>query len=309
MNANTTLRYHTLLLTANVLFGMNYSFYSSIIGRILTSDELFFVRIAASALFFVPYMFLTGRWKIDLKDLYIFVIIAAVLIFGRIYIMLWGMNYTSPIDGSIIATMNPILIMLISAVIIREKITLRRSLGILLGAAGALTLILSNAHGGIHAGKLLGNLLIMVSILFSAFNTVFIKKFINKYDPFTVLGWVYLIGIVVVLPLFGPGMLKVDPGKWSGEMWMELGYITLFGSVIATGISYYGLKGVSATSASMYAYAQPVAATLLAVWRGQDKITAITVISAALIFIGVFVVITSYRNNRTRSGQAPAKSA
>lgn len=306
MGTTSVLKYHVFLLGANVMFGMNYSFYSSIIGRILSSDELFFVRIAASALFFVPYMFFTGRWKIDWKDLYIFAIIAGVLIFGRIYLMLYGMNYTSPIDGSIIATLNPILIMLISAVIIKEKITVRRSFGILLGMAGALTLIVSDAHGGLHGGKALGNILIMVSILFSAFNTVFIKKFINKYDPFTVLGWVYLLGMIVVLPLFGPGMLKIDPGKWTGEMWLELGYITVFGTVIATAIDYYGLKGVSATSASMYAYSQPVAATILAVWRGQDKITSITLISAALIFVGVFVVITSYKKTRARNAPKTA---
>lgn len=301
MEGNSVLKYHACLLAANVMFGMNYSFYSSIIGRILTSDQLFFVRIAASALFFVPYMFLTGKYKIDWKDLYKFALIALVLIFGRIYIMLFGMNYTSPIDGSIIATMNPILIMLFSALLIREKITMKRTFGILIGAAGALTLILSDAHGGLHGGKMLGNILIMVSILFSAFNTVYIKKFIAKYSPFTVLGWVFLIGMVFVLPIFGPDMLKIDTAKWTGEMWLELGYISVFGTVVATAISYYGLTGVSATSSSMYAYSQPIAATILAVWRGQDKVTDITVISAMLIFIGVFVVITSYGNRKAKA--------
>lgn len=210
MGGTSALKYHISLLIANMLFGMNYSFYSSIIGHIVSSDNLFVLRVMAGALFFVVYMFTTGRARIELRDLYKFAILAGILVFGRIYVMLDGMNYTSPIDGSIIATMNPILIMLISALIIKEKITVKRTFGILIGAAGALILILSNMHGGIHGGKTLGNILITVSIVFSAFNTVFVKKLISKYSPYTIMGWIYLIGFIVVMPVFGPGLLKVD---------------------------------------------------------------------------------------------------
>lgn len=298
MGGTSALKYHISLLIANMLFGMNYSFYSSIIGHIVSSDNLFVLRVMAGALFFVVYMFATGRARIELRDLYKFAILAGILVFGRIYVMLDGMNYTSPIDGSIIATMNPILIMLISALIIKEKITVKRTFGILIGAAGALILILSNMHGGIHGGKTLGNILITVSIVFSAFNTVFVKKLISKYSPYTIMGWIYLIGFIVVMPVFGPGLLKVDTSHWNTEMWLEIGYITIIGSMVASALNYYGLKGVSATSSSMYAYSQPIMATILAVWRGQDTITYITIISAALVFAGVFIVISSYRKNK-----------
>lgn len=307
MEKSSVVKYTIAVLVSNILFGMNYSFYSSIIGRVLTSDQLFGLRIISMAVFFVPFMFITGRWKIDFKDLYKLGLISLLIIFGRIYLMLDGMNYTSPIDGSIIATMGPILIMLMSAIFIKEKITLRRTFGILLGAAGAVVLIMSGSKG-VHAGKTIGNLLIMASIIFSSFNTVFTKRLISKYDPFTVMGWVYLIGIVVVLPIFGPGMMKIDTVKWTTEMWLELGYIALLGSIVATALSYYGLKGMSATSVSMYAYSQPVIATALAVWRGQDKITDITLISAALIFVGVFVVITSYKKDKAAASGATAKN-
>lgn len=299
MKTGSILKYHIALLTANILFGMNYSFYSSIIGRILTSDQLFYLRTASTTLFFVPFMFLTRRWKIDYRDLPKFAMIGLLIIFGRMYLMLYGMNFTSPIDGSIIATLNPIIIMLFSALLLKEKITAKRTIGILLGLAGALTLIISDAgHGGLHGGKSLGNILITVSIIFSAFNTVFTKKFIAKYDPFTILGWSSLIGFAFVVPIFTPDMAAVDMSKWNLEMWGEVGYILVLGTILATALAYFPLKKIAATSASMYAYSQPIAATILAVWRGQDKITVITVISAVLIFLGVLMVIASYRKNK-----------
>lgn len=288
-------KYQVSLLTANILFGLNYSFYHSIIGHILTSNQLFFVRIAFSALCFVPLMFIMGKWRIDLKDFYKFAFIGIMIIFGRMFLMLYGMNFTSPIDGSIIATMNPILIMIFSAILLKEQITRKRVFGILLGAVGAVFLIISDAGGGIHGGKMLGNILLLVSILFSAFNTVFIKEFILKYHPFTIIGWAMLAGIVLVVPIFWHDMIKIDVSRWNSEAWFELGYITVFGTFLATAMAYYPLKKVSATVASMFAYAQPVAATILAVWRGQDKITDVTIISSVLIFLGVFMVIRSYK--------------
>lgn len=306
MGNDSIAKYHISLLTANILFGVNYSFYSSIIGRIVTSDQLFMLRICSSAIFFVPFMFLSGKWRIDWKDLYKFALIGLIIVFGRIYLMLLGMNYTSPIDGSIIATMNPILIMIFSAILIKEKITGKRIFGILLGMAGALTLILSESKGGLHGGKMLGNILIMVSILFSALNTVYVKKFITKYHPFTLLGWSMLIGVAVAFPFFGKKLVEINTAGWNHEMWFELGYITIIGTVLATIMAYYPLKRVSATSASIYAYAQPVAATLLAVLRGQDKITTITIISAVMIFSGVMLVIFSYKNKNSAAKNGAA---
>lgn len=308
MGNDSTVKYHISLLVANIMFGMNYSFYSSIIGRIATSDQLFMLRICASTLFFVPVMFIIGKWRIDWKDLYKFAFIGLVIIFGRIYLMLFGMNYTSPIDGSIIATLNPILIMVFSAILIKEKITVKRTFGIILGLAGALTLILSESKGGLHGGRMLGNLLIMVSILFSAFNTVFVKKFIAKYNPFTLLGWSMLIGTVVAFPFFAKDLFEIKTSHWNHEMWLEVGYITIIGTIVATALAYYPLKRVSATSASMYAYAQPIAATSLAVLRGQDTITTITIISAAMIFGGVLMVIFSYRTKKGAATQVQPTS-
>lgn len=299
----SSFKYHLALIFANLFFGSNYSFYSSIIGRILSSDELFFVRVAANALFFVPVMLIMGKTKIEWKDIYKIGIIALILVFGRLYLMIDGMNYTSPIDGSIIATMGPILIMLFSALAIKEKITMVRTIGIVLGASGALILILSNAKGGLASGKALGNILIFVSILFSSANTVFVKKLYRKYSPFTIMGWTYLLGIVVTAPFFAPSFFKIDYGSWTPEMFGEVGYIFLFGTMVATGLYNYGLKGVSATASSMYAYTQPIIATALAVARGQDKITSVVVLSALLIFAGVFIVIRSFKKGKSATAE------
>lgn len=207
--------YHLALILANIMFGANYSFYSALIGHEVTSEALYVLRTLSTALFFVPFMFLTRQWRVELKDLARFAVVTLLLVFGRQYLMLEGMNYTSPIDGSIIATTGPILIMIISAIAIKEPITRTRTVGILLGAAGAITLILSNMKGGSVSGKMLGNILLLTSILLSSINTVFVKGLFAHYSPYTVIGWTYLMGVVVVVPLFGDELLRINLGQWT----------------------------------------------------------------------------------------------
>lgn len=292
-------KYHIALLAANLVFGANYSFYSGLIGgHYISSDSLYVLRTLAAALFFIPMMFLSKRWRVDYKDLYKFLIVAALLLFGRMFLMLEGMNYTSPIDGSIIATMGPILIMIIAAFMIRERITLTRLAGIVLGAAGALILIFSNAgHHTSLSGKMLGNLLILASIVFSSIDTVYIKQLFSRYSPYTVMGWAYLFGLFFVLPVFGDDLLRTDLSRWTPQVYGSMIWLLLGGTVLSTVLLFYGLRGVTATASSIYVYTQPVIATLLAILRGQDKLTVVTISSAALIFAGVFFVIRSYKQS------------
>lgn len=293
-----SLKFHMSLIVANIMFGANYSFYTSLIGSDLSSESLYMLRTLSTALFFVPAMFIMRKAKIDLQDAKKIVTVALLLIFGRQYLMIDAMNYTSPIDGSIIATTGPIIIMIISAIMIHEKITVTRTLGIILGAAGAIIMIVSSSGSTehsttMHSAKLYGNLMLFASILFSSINTVYVKSLFAKHSPFTVIGWSYAIGALFIVPFYMPDFLKSDFSKWTPEVYGSLSYTLILGTVLATFLLFYGLKGVSATSSSIYVYIQPVVATTLATLRGQDKLTITIIISAALIFTGVLFVILS----------------
>lgn len=300
------MKYHLALLAANVAFGANYSFYSSLLSHNVSSGDIYFMRIFAVFIFFFPLMFLLKEARIEWRDLWKFGVIALFVVVGRIYLMLEGMNYTSPIDGSIIATSGPIMIMVISALALHERLNVSRIVGIGIGLAGALTLILSNGSSDdLFSGRMLGNLLIFVSIIFSSVNTVYIKSLFGKYTPFTIIGWSYALGMLFVVPMFGRGFIEIDFSTWSTAVWGDAIYMVVFGTIFATAMLYYGLRGVSPTSAGVYAYTQPVVATVLAIVRGQDTLSVITVVSAALIFVGVYFMIGRSSSKATHITHAP----
>ena len=124
---------HMALIFANILLGMNFSFFISIIRRYMPFETLFFLRVVVSAVWFVPWAILFKRFRIPFRD-FIWILIPTVLvIYGHEFLMLWGAKYTNPIDASTLATMAPIVTLSVSALLMREKIHRAKIIGIILG--------------------------------------------------------------------------------------------------------------------------------------------------------------------------------
>ena len=135
---------HMALIFANILLGMNFSFFISIIRRYMPFETLFFLRVVVSAVWFVPWAILFKRFRIPFRD-FIWILIPTVLvIYGHEFLMLWGAKYTNPVDASTLATMAPIVTLSVSALLMREKIHRAKIIGIILGVAGSAVLILGN---------------------------------------------------------------------------------------------------------------------------------------------------------------------
>lgn len=292
---------HAALLLSNIFLGANYAFYVSLLAASLTADSLYFMRTMAVFIGLFPVMFLIGQWRIDWRDLWKMGVSALLLVVGRMYLMLRGMVYTSPIDASIITTLIPVFIMIFSYFIIKERLTASRKVGIFIGLAGAVTLIISNSGGSMAGGQTLGNLLILASVICSSFDTLFVKGLYKKYHPITILGWTYALGMLFVVPTFWGDFVQTDFATLSSKVWCELGYLLILGTVVGTFLVYYGLQGVSATTSGIYKYVQPIVATAIALYWGQDHLTVFTIISALLIFTGVYFMIRPTPNHSPSS--------
>ena len=176
---------HMALIFANILLGMNFSFFISIIRRYMPFETLFFLRVVVSAVWFVPWAILFKRFRIPFRD-FIWILIPTVLvIYGHEFLMLWGAKYTNPIDASTLATMAPIVTLSVSALLMREKIHRAKIIGIILGIAGSAVLILGNGWPQ-QKSEEIGNLLILISVFAAATNTVFIKPELMKFGTMTV---------------------------------------------------------------------------------------------------------------------------
>ena len=174
---------HLALVVANVLFGMNFSFFVSIIRHYMAFETLFFARVLFSAVCFIPLTFLYKRFRITRRDFIGILIPTVLVIYGHEFMMLWGAKYTNPLDASTLATMAPIVTLVVSSLVFRERLHWAKIVGIGMGIAGSAVLILGNGWPKMQSEEL-GNLFMLVSVVAAATNTVFIKPELTKRQNF-----------------------------------------------------------------------------------------------------------------------------
>lgn len=292
------LKAHLAIITANILFGLNYSLSKGLLAPIewLTPEGLVVARIGSAAIVFGIIVFVFQREKIQKSDIKWLALASLLGIGGNQYLFLQGMKLTSPLDAAIIATTGPVLVLTISAILGRDKITPLKMLGIGIGASGALLTIIYGGFSSMGHGDMVGNLIVFMSAISYACYLIVVKDLMKKYSPMTVMAWIFGVSGLVMIPSFTDNLITTT--MWSSMdfgIWAALVFVI----VAATWIAYIcvakSLKVIQPTTASMYSYAQPIIAGCFAVFRGQDTFDVVKIIAAMLVVLGVFIVTRSYK--------------
>ena len=111
-----------------------------------------------------------------------------------------------------------------------------------------------------------------------------------KYKPLTVIKWVFLFGALYVFP-FGIGQfMDVEWSTFDSSIWGAVTFVVIGTTFLAYLFNIYALKSLSPSVVSIYIYAQPVIASLIAVTLGADSLDSIKIMATLLIFVGVYLV-------------------
>lgn len=211
-----------------------------------------------------------------------------------------GVSYTSPVNATVIATMLPILTMLLSALILKDPITRMKLAGILIGAAGALSLVFGDgaAAGGI--GGIKGDALCFTAQVSCALYMVLFSAVIHRYSVVTLMKWLFLFAAAIVSALTWRQVAEVDFAALPPVAWGEIAFVVLGGTFASYIFFTYGQKLLRPTVVSMYNYVQPVVATALALAMGMGQLGWMKFISVSLVFGGVYIV-THAKNSHAES--------
>jgi len=281
---------HLSIIGANLFFGVNYAIAKGIMPNFLMPNGFTLMRIVtAFTLFYIISLF-TKREIIQRKDYPRFIAAGFLGVAFNQFIFLNGLNFTSPIDSAIIVTINPILVMIIASMAIGERITLMKVFGMIVGATGALLIILNRGVISFSSEHLLGNLMIFMSTFAYAGYLVVAKPLMQRYDPLTVMRGVFFVGLIFITPV---GFMDLVNTSWStipASVWGSIFFVLLGATFIAYLLMSWGLKQVKATTVSIYNYTQPVIASIVAVVIGQDVIDTPKIIATVMVFLGVYFV-------------------
>ena len=173
-----------------------------------------------------------------------------------------GLNLTSPIDASIIITAVPIVAVVFGAILLKEKITKNKLLGITIGGIGAVLLI---AYGNKSEGtsSLLGNLFIFINAVSYGLYLVLVKPLMKKYNALTIISWVFLFGFVFMFPFGITDIITTDFTAFTTQTYIAVAFVIIGTTFLAYLFNIYALKFVSPSVSASYIYLQPAVSFIM----------------------------------------------
>ena len=291
-------RYNLDLVFANIFFGANFSFYVSLTRNYLDFQQIFMLQVLSAAVFFIPFaLFSRYSYRITWQDAGNIVIVTLLIVYGWMYMLLWGSSYTSPIDASVIATLGPAVTLIMDHLMHPHKYIKTRIVGVVCALVGAGILIFSDGFALTHSSRAQGNALVLVAVVAIAINTVIIKPQLEKLGTLVVMGWYYIIGLAVTAPFFWKYIDHTQFIRLPLQAQAELGYILILGTVLPMYLLYRGTEKLTSVHTAVYRYIQPLIAGILAITRGQAHFDTANISAMAFIFAGVILVVVGYKYN------------
>ncbi len=292
------LKGHAALWVANIVWGLNAPICKSVLvsesnpGGVDPFALSAYRMVGACLLFWTASLFLP-RERVSRRDM-------AALFFASVFgiqlnqmLFLWGLSLTSPIDSSIIATIVPVLTMVLATVFLREPITWLKSGGVALGCFGALLLVALSRHGGGQASSVMGDALCIVSAVSYAVYLTAFRDTIVKYSPVTTMKWMFLFAAVSAAAIYYRPLAGVDYGALEPATWGGIGYVVVCSTFVSYLMVPVGQRFLRPTVVSMYNYVQPVVAVVFTVLVGLDTFGPAKGLAAACVFAGVWLVTKS----------------
>ncbi|MEZ2413533.1 DMT family transporter [Muriicola sp. E247] len=278
-------------LGATTIYGLNHTIAKGVMPDYVKPFGFIMIRVLGATALFWAISFLGPKERIEKRDWGRLILCA---MFGMAINMLAffkGLDLSTPINSSVLVTTTPIIVVVLSAFLIQERIRLLKGIGIIIGLVGAIGLIIYGQEVRQDAPNIpLGNSLFLVNALFFALYLILAKKLITKYHPFTLMKWLFLIGIFLNLPIALPEFLEISWSTLPGEALWKIAFVVLGTTFCTYLFNAYALTQLKASTVSAFIYVQPLVGIVFAVFSGKDELSPIKIIAALLVCLGVYLV-------------------
>ncbi len=275
---------------ATTIYGINHTVAKGVMPDLVGPFGFIMLRVTGAAALFWGISVFGPKEKIHPKD-YLRLLLCAVLGMGfNMLVFFKGLSLSTPINSSVLVTTTPIIVLILSALFIKEHIGQKKILGILIGLLGALGLILFGAETRQDAPNIpLGNILILMNSVFYGSYLIAVKQLLSKYHPFTFMKWLFTLGVFICLPFGYREFTAIDWPLLPTQALWSIAFV-IIGTTFCTYLfNIYALTRLKASTLSSFVYVQPLFGILFAIGTGQDQITLTKVIAACLVLLGVYL--------------------
>ncbi|WP_299321418.1 DMT family transporter [uncultured Maribacter sp.] len=275
---------------ATTIYGVNHTIAKGIMPHYVQPFGFIILRLLGAAILFWLISPFGPKERIDPKD-YLRMLICALLGMGlNMMVFFKGLSLSTPINSAVLITTTPIVVLILSAVILKEKISRRKIIGITIGLLGALGLILFGTEVRQDAPNIpLGNFLIFLNSIFYGSYLVLVKILISKYHPFTFMKWLFSLGVLICLPLGYEEFMEISWSTLPLKAYFGIGFVILGTTFCTYLFNIFALTQLKASTLSAFVYVQPLVGITYAVFTGQDTITTVKIIAACFVLVGIYL--------------------
>ena len=287
---------HILIMLANILFGASMPVFKYLLTADVPPEAITIMRAIFACMMFWLVSFFMPKEKVLPKDLCLLFVCALCGVGINQWLFVIGLKNSSPVNASIIATAVPIFVLLLAALVLKEPITANTSLGVFLGVSGGLLLVFNSTQTTSGTNSLWGDMLMLLNQLMYSVYLVLSKPLSRRYSSVIMMKWMFLFSTLALAP-FCLQYMQYVPMFHRETFNVSQLYALLYLLFGATFVSFMlipmALKQIRPTTVSMYNYVQPIIASAIAVAVGQDTFSMQKLLSAALVFVGVYLVTQS----------------
>ncbi len=286
-----------LVSIATLIYGVTFTIAKDVMPLYVKPYAFILLRVSgATAVFWIAGLFVNSQ-KIAKED-YKKIILASF--FGIALNMLCffkGLSLTTPISASVMMVTSPIMVLIFSSILLKEKIIKRKIIGVFVGLIGTILLIVyGNNSEDNTTNSTLGNFLVFVNAASYGLYLVLVKKLISKYNPITFIKWFYLFGLILVIPFSFSEFIEISWTTMPTDIYLKVGFVILFTTCITYLFNIYGLSKLKPTTVGVFIYLQPVIATIFALSMGSDSLNLVKMGASVIIFSGVYLVSKQPKN-------------
>jgi len=305
---NENLKGHLAAIMSNIFYGLSMNITKSLLAASwITPLGYSLIRISFGLIIYWIISFIAVKEKATPRD---FRIILTAGFLGMVVTQISytvGLSFTTPVTMSLITALIPIAVLLLSTILLMESLSVKKAMGVIIGISGAVIMVLQNRGGGVSSNNFLGIVLGLVSVMAQAVYYIIIRKISGKYTPVTMMKWMFLLGFIFLSPLGIPEFpqQRIFSPEVTLLPLLQIGFVLIFGCVLAVFLLPIALKQIKATTASMYNNLQPLVASSAAIIIGQDIFTWDKFLALILVISGVIIVTQSKSREDNKKENTP----
>lgn len=277
---------HIAGVIAMIIWGLSF-IWSTQVYRNLNPTATIFLRLVIATIFFTAILFIFGlNEKVERKHLGLFALAAMFEPFLYFIFEGYGLKHTSPIIGSAIIAMIPLVTPVAATIFLKEKLSPMNILGFIVSFVGVMIMLINKDLEFVASTK--GVIFLFCAVIVAVGYSISLAKLTKLYKPLTITWMQNIVGMIYFLPMTII-MEQFEPSNFGNisEYIVPLVCLGVLCSAVAYSLWAFAFSKLGASRANVYSNLIPVFTGIFSFMLGIEALSSNKILGIILVVVGL----------------------